>query len=89
MQEQAICPFRAYVYHATSLAPAPTHAACMHVHLQGALLGAFLYGTYEFTNLSIISSWTWTLSIVDVAWGSFACGAACTTQFALQARISP
>ncbi|KAL6750247.1 hypothetical protein V8C86DRAFT_2817428 [Haematococcus lacustris] len=51
---------------------------------QGLLLGAVIYGTYELTNTSVISTWTWSLAAADMAWGSFACGMAALTQQQLQ-----
>lgn len=51
---------------------------------QGLLMGAVIYGTYELTNTSVISTWTWSLAAADMAWGSFACGMAALTQQQLQ-----
>jgi uncharacterized membrane protein len=36
----------------------------------GALLGAFAYGTYEATNYATLKSWNWRMVAVDVAWGT-------------------
>ncbi|KXZ42194.1 hypothetical protein GPECTOR_185g277 [Gonium pectorale] len=55
---------------------------------QGALLGAGLYGCYEFTNLSILVPWTWGLALADTAWGSFVCGVACWIQHSLHRRVA-
>lgn len=38
----------------------------------GALFGALVYGVYDFTNYSILSQWTLTLTVADVCWGAFA-----------------
>ena len=35
-----------------------------------ALLGFVIYGTYDFTNLSLFSNWSILLSIVDTMWGA-------------------
>jgi uncharacterized membrane protein len=40
----------------------------------GALFGLVVYGTYDFTNLAILSQWTLKISIIDVLWGMFVCG---------------
>ncbi|MGU3575316.1 DUF2177 family protein, partial [Brucellaceae bacterium C25G] len=37
----------------------------------GALLGLVAYGTYDMTNLATLKNWSWSLSIVDMAWGTF------------------
>jgi uncharacterized membrane protein len=42
----------------------------------GALLGVVMYGFYNLTNYSTLARWTMTMTIVDMAWGAFACGAA-------------
>ena len=35
-----------------------------------ALIGAFGYGTYEFTNLATLKDWTWTMVAADFTWGT-------------------
>ena len=35
-----------------------------------ALMGAFGYGTYEFTNLATLKGWTWSMVAVDLSWGT-------------------
>ncbi|KAG2448050.1 hypothetical protein HYH02_007077 [Chlamydomonas schloesseri] len=55
---------------------------------QGALLGLGLYGCYEFTNLSILTRWTWALAAVDTLWGCVACGVVCWVQLALTRRLA-
>ena len=35
-----------------------------------ALLGFVIYGTYDFTNLALLSNWSILLSIVDTMWGA-------------------
>lgn len=37
--------------------------------LNGLILGFLAYGTYEFTNMTTLKGWTWTLVIFDTAWG--------------------
>lgn len=39
-----------------------------------ALLGAFAYGTYEFTNLATLKKWTWQMVAIDVTWGTLLTG---------------
>ncbi len=39
--------------------------------VNGALLGAFAYGTYAFTNYAMLAEWTWHLVWTDIAWGAF------------------
>ncbi|WP_275789950.1 DUF2177 family protein [Pararhizobium gei] len=37
----------------------------------GAVLGLAAYGTYDITNLSTLKGWPVTMSLVDMAWGTF------------------
>jgi uncharacterized membrane protein len=39
----------------------------------GALFGVITYGVYDLTNWSTLRSYTGTLALVDMAWGTFAC----------------
>lgn len=38
--------------------------------LNGALLGAFAYGTYELTSKAVLKNWNWTMVATDWAWGT-------------------
>lgn len=38
--------------------------------LGGAVLGAIAYGTYEFTNMSTLRDWSWSMVATDVTWGT-------------------
>ena len=42
--------------------------------LNGALLGALAYGTYEFTNYATLKNWAWQMVAADVAWGALLTG---------------
>ncbi|MBI4215582.1 MAG: DUF2177 family protein [Parcubacteria group bacterium] len=43
--------------------------------LWGALFGAVVYGIYDLTNHAIIKNWSLILSLADISWGIFLCGA--------------
>jgi len=43
--------------------------------LFGALYGFVVYGTYDLTNYSLVKAWPLTITLVDMAWGTFACAA--------------
>ncbi|MDX1489051.1 MAG: DUF2177 family protein [Acidiferrobacterales bacterium] len=45
----------------------------------GAVLGALAYGSFTITNYSVLTHWTMTLVITDIAWGAVltAAAAAC------------
>ncbi|WP_135506274.1 DUF2177 family protein [Roseovarius aestuariivivens] len=38
--------------------------------LNGAILGAIAYGTYEFSNYATLKAWTWQMVATDLAWGT-------------------
>lgn len=42
------------------------------VALDSALLGFTAYATYDLTNLATIRNWSLQMSLVDMAWGTFA-----------------
>ena len=42
--------------------------------LNGALLGFVAYATFDFTSQAVFKGWTWKLSFIDIAWGTFATG---------------
>ena len=40
--------------------------------LNGALLGAICYATYDLTNQATLRNWSTTVTIADIVWGAFA-----------------
>ncbi|MAZ39786.1 MAG: hypothetical protein CMF49_06660 [Legionellales bacterium] len=44
----------------------------------GALFGLVTYGVYDFTNLAVLASWPWKISLLDTLWGSVLCGTTST-----------
>ncbi len=53
-------------------------AAC-----RGATVGAVMYGFYDATNLATLTGWTWSMAIVDTAWGATAGALVASGLFAL------
>lgn len=43
--------------------------------LNGAVLGAMAYGTYEFTNKATLRGWDWSMVAADTTWGALLTGA--------------
>ena len=41
----------------------------------GAAFGVIVYGVYNLTNYATISRWPLALTLTDIAWGAFICGA--------------
>ena len=56
--------------------------------LYGALFGFFAYAAYDLTNLATLRGWPFSVSLVDLAWGSVATAAASTAGY-LAARAVP
>ncbi len=44
--------------------------------LNGALLGAICYATYDLTNQATLRHWSTIVTVADIAWGAFATAAA-------------
>ena len=42
--------------------------------LWGALFGLVVYGVYDLTNHALLKDWTLSMTIVDMLWGTVACG---------------
>ncbi|BAQ71443.1 hypothetical protein NHU_04330 [Rhodovulum sulfidophilum] len=55
-------------------APALRDAVPERAALHGAVLGAMAYGTYEFTSMSIMKNWSWTMVATDTIWGAVLTG---------------
>ena len=46
----------------------------MQALVWGAVFGAVCYGIYDFTNYSLLNSWRFSVTVVDLCWGIFLCG---------------
>ncbi len=44
------------------------------IALSGALLGFIVYGVYDMTNLATLKGWSLSISLIDMAWGTFVSG---------------
>lgn len=44
--------------------------------MMGALFGAVTYAVYDLTNHATLRDWSATMTVVDIGWGAFSCGAA-------------
>ncbi|MFM9938292.1 MAG: DUF2177 family protein [Hyphomicrobiaceae bacterium] len=56
--------------------------------VQGALVGFTAYATFDLTNLAIIKGWSLGVSLVDMAWGTFASAVAAVAGYAAGTRWS-
>ncbi len=55
--------------------PALRDGSVLQAGVNGAILGAIAYGTYEFTNMSTLKGWDWTMVATDTSWGAILTGA--------------
>ncbi|MBY6091374.1 DUF2177 family protein [Pseudooceanicola sp. 502str34] len=55
--------------------PALREGAPLQALLNGAILGALAYGTYEFTNYATLKAWDLRMVALDVSWGTVLTGA--------------
>jgi uncharacterized membrane protein len=67
--------------------PALSGGTWIHATIAGAVLGLIAYGTYDMTNLSTLKGWSLTLSLVDMAWGTFLTATAATAGYFVTARF--
>lgn len=52
--------------------PAVVKESIIDALLYGGFLGFSMYATYNFTNLALLKNWPIKLTIMDLAWGTFA-----------------
>lgn len=57
--------------------PAITAGSATQALYMGAFLGLVMYATYDLTNLATLKDWPITITLIDLAWGSFVTGATC------------
>ena len=73
--DAAVAFYLMYVTGLVLLAVRPTVLAGGGVRaaaLRGASLGAFAYATYDLTNLATLAGWPVHVSVIDIAWETFA-----------------
>lgn len=68
--------------------PALDEGSLMKAALYGAALGFVAYATYDLTNQATLRVWDVRLTLIDMAWGTFATGLAASIGYAVAARFS-
>jgi uncharacterized membrane protein len=53
------------------IGPAYQNADVLNAFLMGGLLGLIMYATYDLTNLATLKDWPVTITLIDLAWGTF------------------
>ncbi|MCM2291798.1 DUF2177 family protein [Allorhizobium sp. BGMRC 0089] len=70
-----------------AVAPALNHGSLATAVFSGAILGLIAYGTYDMTNLATLKSWSLTMSLMDMAWGTVLTATAAAAGYAITARF--
>ena len=58
-----------------AIAPVLKAGSILPAIVHGALFGFFAYATYDLTNFATLRHWTAQITVIDLAWGTFATGA--------------
>ncbi len=53
----------------------------------GAFFGFITYATYDLTNLATVEGWPIYITVIDLIWGAFICGATASISYYLNRRI--
>jgi uncharacterized membrane protein len=72
-----------FILHPALQSPKPV----WQVALNGALLSALCYATYDLTNQATVKDWPWRITVIDITWGFILGGAVCAVTYAIVRRI--
>ncbi len=56
--------------------------------LKGALFGFFCYATYDLTNMATLKTWSLTITLADIAWGTILTGTSAAASFFITRLIA-
>jgi uncharacterized membrane protein len=56
--------------------------------LYGAILGFCMYAFYDLTNLATLKEYPWTITVVDILWGTFVVGVVTTIMYLVKTNLS-
>lgn len=86
----AVCFYALYVGGIVVLAvrPALKSGAWTEALVLGAILGLVAYGTYDLTSGAILKTWSWTITLSDMAWGMVASGAGAVVGFLAASKVA-
>lgn len=66
-----------------AVAPALAGGGWSKALIAGLVLGFVAYGTYDLTNLSTLRGWSWSVTLVDLVWGTALTSVAAVSGFFL------
>jgi len=70
-----------------AIRPALAEASLASAALYGAAFGFFAYATYDLTSQATLKVWDTRLTLIDMAWGTIATGAAAAAGYAAAAQF--
>lgn len=71
-----------------AVAPGLEKGSLSKALINGAILGFVAYATYDLSNQSTLKFWELRLTLVDMAWGTFATAVAAGIAYAVSSRFS-
>lgn len=67
--------------------PAVAKGSLQYALLAGAFFGLICYATYDLTNLATLKDWPVTVTLIDLAWGTFLNGAVSGVAFIIATKF--
>ena len=71
-----------------AIMPAWAEGSLTRAVVNGALLGLICYGTYDLTNQATLKVWSTTVTLADLAWGTFVTSSASAAGFWVSQRFA-
>ena len=56
--------------------------------VNGLMLGAMAYSTYELTNMATLANWSWKMGILDTTWGGILTAITCFVGYRVYSKLS-
>lgn len=70
------------------IAPAVEKKSWLQALTTGAFFGLVTYATYDLTNLAVAKDWPLSITIIDLAWGSFLAAAVSVITYSVAVKIA-
>ena len=67
--------------------PAVAKGSLQYAVLAGAFFGLICYATYDLTNLATLKDWPVSITLIDLAWGTFLNGAVSGAAFMITSKF--
>lgn len=69
------------------ISPAIEKKSLLQALIMGGLFGFFAYATYDLTNLATLKNWPFTLTIVDMIWGTILAASVSAITFLIASKL--